>query len=79
MARIREGNDPEAPMAITSPLLSPAFMNRSIKRAAKSGLVAVLLAVKSPKVVVRGVHYSPISPVRLGSVILSMVNPFSTL
>jgi len=54
-------------------------MNRSIKRAAKSGLVAVLLAVKLPKVAVRRVHSSPISPVRLGSVILSIVNSFSTL
>ena len=76
-ATIREGKELEAPTAIVSPLSIFASFRRNTMRAAKLGLVVVLLASRLPMDVVIRENSRPMSPVWFRSMFLSRIGPFS--
>jgi len=77
VANIKAGKEPEAPTAMVSPELAPAFLSRDTISPAKFGFVLVLFASRLPRDVVMGEDFTPINPVPFTSEEGSIVRFFA--
>ncbi len=68
-------NEPETMITTGMPRGRSRVTTTLTNAAAKSGLVVVRLAARSPRVVVIAVYSDPIIPVRLGSISLPCISP----